>query len=67
MSTFTNFGLPPSVKLSAPYPAWSPNKIRIVELAILAAWQCMANDVTTKKLLDFISRWHKLGLNECKA
>jgi hypothetical protein len=51
MSTFTQFGLPPSIKLSAPYPTWSQKDIRTVELAIVAAWQCLANDVTTKQTL----------------
>jgi hypothetical protein len=52
MSTFTKFGLPPSIKLSAPYPTWSRKNIRTVELAIVAAWQCLANDVTTKQTLN---------------
>ena len=52
MSTFTKFGLPPSIKLSAPYPAWSQKNVRIVELAVLTAWECLANDVTTKPILD---------------
>lgn len=53
MSVFTKFGLPPSVKLSAPYPTWSKKNIRTAELAIIAAWHCLANSADTKQTLDF--------------
>jgi hypothetical protein len=52
MSLFTQFGLSPSAKLSAPYPTWSQQNVRTVELAIVTAWGHLANDVTTKQILD---------------
>lgn len=52
MSMFDKFGLPPSLKLSAPYPAWSQKNIRTVELAVVAAWQCLVNDAAKKQILD---------------
>lgn len=51
MSTFNKFGLPPSLKFNAPYPAWSQKNIKTVELAVFTAWQCLADDVTTKQIL----------------
>lgn len=52
MSTFYKFGLPPSLKLSAPYPAWSQKYIQTVELAVTTAWQCLVNNASTKQILD---------------
>jgi hypothetical protein len=52
MSVFTQFGLPPSVKLSAPFPAWSSKNICTVQLAIVTAWQCLAKTTATKRALD---------------
>jgi hypothetical protein len=52
MSVFTKFGLPPSIKLSAPYPTWSQDNIRTVERAIIAAWQCLASSPAAKQVLD---------------
>lgn len=52
MRKFNKFGLPPSLKLSAPYPAWSYQNIQTVELAISTAWQCLLNDAIKKQILD---------------
>ena len=41
---FSSLGSPPSIKLDAPYPAWSQKNIHIVELAIASAWNTIVND-----------------------
>ncbi|MES2686788.1 MAG: hypothetical protein V4706_08175 [Pseudomonadota bacterium] len=45
---FNNIGSPPSIKLDAPYPAWSQENIHVVELAIASAWRCIVNDALLK-------------------
>ena len=49
---FKNLGLPPSPKFEAPYPAWSLKDIRLVEQAIVSAWQLLVHDPDTKIILD---------------
>ena len=53
MSEFSQFGLPPSLKLSAPFPDWNQKKVRTIELAIVTAWQCLASNTATKQVLNF--------------
>ena len=52
MHMFNNLGLPPSLKLSAPYPAWSQRNIQIFELAVATAWQCLVNNAAKKQILN---------------
>lgn len=52
MRAFNRFGLPPSPKLDAPFPAWSQKYIQIVELAIFTAWQCLVADTAAKQILE---------------
>lgn len=51
MNMFNNLGLPPSLKLRAPYPAWSQKNIQIVELAVVTAWQYLIHDAAAKLIL----------------
>ena len=52
MTMFTNLGLPPSLKLTAPYTAWSQKNIQIVELAVITAWQHLAHSAAARLVLD---------------
>lgn len=52
MNMFNNLGLPPSLKLRAPYPAWSQKNIQIVELAVVTAWQYLVHDAVAKHDLN---------------
>lgn len=46
---FSSIGSPPSIKLDAPYPAWSQKDIRTVEQAVLSAWKIIVNDALLQK------------------
>lgn len=46
---FSSIGSPPSIKLDAPYPAWSQKNIQTVELAVVYAWMTIVNDALLGK------------------
>lgn len=52
MNMFNNLGLPPSPKFDAPFPAWNQKDIRLVEQAIVLAWQHLHRDVAAKHDLN---------------
>ena len=49
---FNNLGLPPSLKLTAPYTAWSQKNIHIVELALVTAWKQLAHNAAARLVLN---------------
>lgn len=49
---FNNLGLPPSLKLLAPYAAWSQKDIHIVELALFTAWQHLGQNAAATLILN---------------
>ncbi len=51
MNMFNNLGLPPAPKFEAPFPAWSQKDIRLVEQAIVSAWQYLVQDPSSKTVL----------------
>ncbi|MGB4116807.1 MAG: hypothetical protein WBK51_09700 [Polaromonas sp.] len=58
---YQSLGVPPSIKLGAPYPAWRQQDIQIVELAIVSAWKFIEDEALR---IDVTSAHHPANSSE---